>query len=263
MADPAEHNVSVVHALREWWSISVAHEGLLGTARRFAAGIFELLRDSTPERRRRRYGDIEYDWEHRVDTTSATVSFRNRLLGVFHSPYQATEPDLFHEMVGGLKIDYSRFVFVDLGSGKGRTLLMATDYPFLRIVGVELLPELHRVAQENVRKYRSNQQKCFRIETILADARDYEFPLEPLVVYLFNPFPPPILESVLTRIEGSVGQNPRPVYLLYHNPLLELVLAKSTVFKKSGGTHQYVLYSNVTEDVGYGLPNQQNRHLTL
>lgn len=263
MPDPGEHNVSLLHALREWWSISVAQEGLLGTARRFTAGIFELLRDSTPERRRRRYGDIEYDWNQRVDTTSATVSFRNRLLGVFHSPYQATEPDLFHEMVGGLKIDYSRFVFLDLGSGKGRTLLMASDYPFLRILGVEVLPELHRVAQENVRKYRSDQQTCFRIEPILADARDFDFPLEPLVVYLFNPFPQPILESVLTRLQRSVRENPRPVYLLYHNPLLESVLAKRTVFEKSGGTHQYVVYSNATENARNRSPNPHNRHLTL
>jgi hypothetical protein len=263
MPDPGEHNVSVLHALREWWSIGVAQEGLLGTARRFAVGVFELLRDSTPERRRRRYGDIEYDWEHRVDTTSATVSFRNRLLGVFHSPYQATEADLFHEMVGGLKIDYSRFVFLDLGSGKGRTLLMASDYPFLRIVGVEVVPQLQTVAQENIRKYRGEQQKCFQIESILADARDYDFPLEPVVVYLFNPFPQPILESALARLERSVDQNPRPVYLLYHNPLLESVLAKSTVFKKSGGTHQYVVYSNATVNAWNGSPNPPNRHLTL
>jgi SAM-dependent methyltransferase len=244
----SEPSVSVLHALREWWSVSVARAGLLATVRQFVVGISELLRDSAPERRRRRYGDIEYDWDHRVDTTSATVSFRNRLLGVFHSPYQATEPELFHEMMSELRIDYSRFVFVDLGSGKGRTLLMATDYPFLRIVGVELLPDLHTAAQENVRKYRKEGQKCFRIETLRADARDYEFPLEPLVVYLFNPFPQPTLEAVLQRLERSVHQAPRPVYLLYHNPLLESVLAGRALFKKAGGTHQYVVYSNAAEN---------------
>jgi hypothetical protein len=40
---------------------------------------------SRRERRRQRYGDMEYDWEHRVNTTSGTVSWRARLLGLFHS----------------------------------------------------------------------------------------------------------------------------------------------------------------------------------
>jgi len=46
--------------------------------------------------------------------------------------------------------DFHDFIFIDLGSGKGRTLLMASDYPFRRIVGVELLLALHQIAQENL-----------------------------------------------------------------------------------------------------------------
>jgi hypothetical protein len=47
-----------------------------------------FLLESIPERRLRRYGDAEYDWNHRVDTTSATVGWCDRLLGAFHSPYR-------------------------------------------------------------------------------------------------------------------------------------------------------------------------------
>ena len=54
------------------------------------------------------------------------------------------------------------FTFVDLGSGKGRTLLMASDYPFRRIIGVELLPSLHQIAQENLRQYKSESAEMFR-----------------------------------------------------------------------------------------------------
>jgi hypothetical protein len=104
--------------------------------------LWGFLRDSTPHRRRLRYGDADYDWEHRVNTTSAVVGWRERMLGAFHSPYQPTEPELFYEMIEALRartvIDFRDFVFVDLGSCKGRTLLMTSDYPFKRIVGVEL-----------------------------------------------------------------------------------------------------------------------------
>src|SRR5271168_5004167 len=114
----------------------------------FFHNLWTFLRESTPERRRQRYGDMEYDWEHRVDTTSGTVGWRARLQGSFHSPYQPTDPALFHEMMAQLRIlserfDFESFIFVDLGSGKGRTLLMASDYPFKKITGVELLSELN------------------------------------------------------------------------------------------------------------------------
>ena len=102
-----------------------------------------------------RYGDAEYDWDYRVDTTSATVGWRDRLLGQFHSAYQPTEPALFKEMMAHLKIDFQEFTFIDVGSGKGRVLLMAADYPFRRILGIELLPALNRVAQENLNAYKS------------------------------------------------------------------------------------------------------------
>ena len=108
-----------------------------------------------PERRRQLYGNMEYDWEHRVNTTSGTVGWRARLLGLFHSPYQPTDPALFQEIMASLPIEFEQFAFVDLGSGKGRTLLMASEYPFKRIVGVELIAELHRAAEENIRDYRS------------------------------------------------------------------------------------------------------------
>src|SRR5277367_2003445 len=151
--------------------------------------LWNFLRDSTPSRKRQRYGDMEYDWEHRVNTTSGTVGWRTRLLGAFHSPYQPTEPGLFREMMASLPIAFDQFTFVDIGSGKGRTLLMASEYPFKRIVGVELLPELNQIALENLAHYKSESRKCFVLEAVCGDAADLPFPVEPLVLYLFNPLP--------------------------------------------------------------------------
>jgi len=203
------------------------------------------VRDSTPERRRQRYGDMEYDWEHRVNTTSGTVGWQARLLGLFHSPYQPTDPALFREMMASLPIlnEFDRFTFVDLGSGKGRTLLMASEYPFRRIVGVELITELHRAAEENIRAYHSATQRCAQIEAVCGDACEFPFPAEPLVLYLFNPLPETGMRRMLARLEKDLAANPRPVYVLYHNPLLERVIGECAVFVRIGGTEQYSIYS--------------------
>jgi Histone methylation protein DOT1 len=135
--------------LRGWWRQESRQKGAVRASATLVRELFEFLLDSTPERRRRRYGDMEYDWERRVNTTSGAVGWRERLLGVFHSPYQPTDPALFRQMMAELPIDFPEFIFVDLGSGKGRTLLLASEYAFRRIIGVEIVTELHRAAEEH------------------------------------------------------------------------------------------------------------------
>jgi SAM-dependent methyltransferase len=242
MPHRSDSELRLTEALRRWFAEQFARNGIRFALKKSFGIFWQFLLDSPPARRRQRYGDVDYDWDHRVDTTSATVGWRNRLLGLLHSPYQPTDPSLFQEMLGSLETDFRDFVFIDIGSGKGRTLLMASDYPFRRIIGVELLPELHRVAQENIRKYKSSSQRCFALESICADAREFSFPPEPTVLYLFNPLPEPGVVQLLTNLEQSVREHPRPLLVIYHNPVLEHVLANGKWLKKIGGTHQYSIF---------------------
>jgi SAM-dependent methyltransferase len=204
--------------------------------------LWGFIRDSTPERGRSRYGDMDYDWEHHVNTTSGTVGWRERLLGIFHSPYMPTDPGAFSEMMAALPIDFNQFTFIDIGSGKGRTLLMASEYPFRRIIGVEILPELDRAARENIRAYKSPTQRCSKIESVCADARDFELPDEPLALYLFNPLPEASLRAVIGRLEKSLSQSPRAIWIVYHNPSLDSALAASGVLERVQGQPQYSVY---------------------
>ena len=70
------------------------------------------------------------------------------------------EPELFREIINSLRIDFREFTFLDIGSGKGRALLLAAEYPFRRIVGVELMPELNSMAEENIRRFASQKRPC-------------------------------------------------------------------------------------------------------
>ena len=230
--------------LRNWWREQASEKGAVGATSLLVRNLWSFVRESTPERRRQRYGDMEYDWEHRVNTSSGTLDWRARLLGLFHSPYQPTEPALFREMMASLPIAFGRYTFIDLGSGKGRTLLMASEYRFRKIVGVELLPALHQIAQENLAQYKSASQKCFALEAVCGDAIDFLFPDEPLVLYLFNPVRESGLRRLMVNLDRSLSAHPRDVYVLYHNPLLERVLSESAVLTKIGGTHQYSIYAS-------------------
>jgi hypothetical protein len=231
-------------ALRDWWRDHTQAKGALPAASLLLAELWGFARDSTPGRRRSRYGDMEYDWEHRVNTTSGTVGWRERLLGMFHSPYQPTDPSEFREMMAALPIDFRAFTFIDIGSGKGRTLLMASEYPFRKVVGVELIGELHRAAEENIAAYQAQTPTARRtvIESVCLDARQFVFPATPLVIYLFNPLPDARLGHVIRNLEESWRRSPRPVWIVYHNPALESALAEFQWLQRVDGTTQYALY---------------------
>jgi SAM-dependent methyltransferase len=196
-----------------------------------------------PDRARQRFGDVDYDWEHRVDTTSANVSWSARFIGLLNSSYQPIEAPLFQEMVNALGIDYSQFTFIDVGSGKGRPLLMAAEYPFRKIIGVELLPELNRIAEENIRKFPAERKRCSNITATLGDATELVFPLDPLVVFMFHPLPESGFRKVIGHLAASVRENPRLVWLIYANPLFEEIVIGSGMFTKAKGTEQYSIYA--------------------
>jgi SAM-dependent methyltransferase len=235
---------TVFGAGQQYWRDLAERSGAVAATRGLIVSLWGFLLDSMPSRLKSRFGDADYDWDFRVNTTSGAVGWRDRLIGAFHSPYQPTEPALFYEMIDVVheRATLSEFTFLDLGSGKGRTLLMASRYCFRRIVGVELLPALHQIAQANIGQYKSESQKCFAIESVCEDATAFPLPEGPVVVYLFNPFPEPGLKRTVARIEDSVRTNPRPVFVVYHNPQLEHAFRSSPAWQKIAGTHQYSIF---------------------
>jgi len=244
MSSGKDRAIPLGRVLAEWWRDHRTRHSLFATTRSFMRKLWEFARESTPEQRRRRFGDLDFDFDHRVNTTGGTVSWRDRLIGMLTSEYQATDPALLDEMLHAVNIDFRRFTFIDLGSGKGRALLIAANYPFCRIMGVELIPALHVAAEENIRKYKNASQQCFAIESICANARDFDFPAEALIIYLFNPFLESVLTQVWSRLESSLSANPRPVCILYHNPLLRDVLIRSGIFRQILATSQYSILAN-------------------
>jgi SAM-dependent methyltransferase len=237
------HDPTVISAIRNWWREQRQETGFSATSRKLLAIVFEFLRDSLPEGKRQRYGDVDFDWEFRVDTTSATVSWRERFIGSLSSPYQPIEPALFREIMNSLVINFPQFTFIDIGSGKGRALLMASEYEFRCVLGIELLPKFNQVAQENIRRFSPTTAKGAPIEVICGDATQFSFPAEPSVVLLNNPLRKSGLRKIIGNLEQSLREVPRSVFLVYANPIWEQILSNSSQFQKIAGTHQYSVFA--------------------
>jgi hypothetical protein len=254
-----EHNFRLRKVFARHWRENVHYFGLPRHLRNLASSVWMAMLELLPSRRKARFGDLDYDWEHSVNTTRSNVGFRTQLLtGLTGRPYFATEPWLFEQIMQALALSIQQsavsqratfsalrnFTFIDLGCGKGRALLMASDYPFQKIVGVEFMPELCRAAQKNIAGYTSDCQQCRHMEVLCMDARDFEFPSRPLVVYLFNPFSEPTFAAVLEKLRKSVERAPRPVYIAYRFTEFEKLLAQAAWLEKIESADQWAVYKN-------------------
>ncbi len=234
---------SLPRAFVAWMQESVAYRGLWRTLTHLGAELWRFAKDSTPEERRNRFGDIDYDCDYAVDTTWARLPITVRLREIFcERQYQPSVPDEFREMMQRIEADLSEFTFIDLGSGKGRALLLASEYPFRRIIGVEVQEELHRIAERNIAQFDSPARVCDEIVSHVGDARDYEFPDGPLFVYLFNPFPEYVLRMVTENLQRSLEQNPRAAFVVYNTPECGFILNDAAALTRAITTIHYSIY---------------------
>jgi SAM-dependent methyltransferase len=175
-----------------------------------------------------------FDWRHKVRTCGIvsldrlTIDSDNARHGVFYHP---THPKFLFEVLGALDIDYERYIFIDLGSGKGRVLLVASEFPFREVLGVEFARELHEIACRNLRRYRSPSQKTRNVRSVHGDAIAVEFPVAPLVLFLANPFGPGVLVPVLRRLQESLAAHPRDAIIVYAAPDHGELIERETMLK--------------------------------
>ena len=96
--------------------------------------------------------------------------------------------------------------------------IAARNYPFGRVIGVEIASALTAVARENVDRMRS-KLRCQDVEFVTSDAAQWEVPDDLTYVYMFNPFGGEIFRQVLANLCASLDRCPRSLKLLYAHPV--------------------------------------------
>ncbi len=228
---------------------ALRRRGVLGTLRLLRTRGLSYLRNLAVEG--------AFDVTHGVDTSTVLdtegdvkppamqdVEGENWVHGV---GFYATRVDLFEQMIGASDIEPHCYSFIDYGSGKGRVLLLASRLPFRRVVGVEYSPELHRIAERNLRSSRFVDQRSGPVESKCMDAVRYCIPEEPVVLYLYNPFKRPIMEIVRDEVVRSYEGNPRSIVVIYHYP------AHSDVWDEVGFLKKYAQSKEVHPPDGVPL----------
>jgi tRNA G46 methylase TrmB len=202
----------------------IQRHGILGAFRIAAGRMVEFAGRLRPAVRAKikqgRQREIDFDERFGVDTsgflhpTDLNLNSANHVHAV---SYGGSDPKDFREAIEALNIDYGRFVFIDFGSGKGRAILLATEFPFKKIVGVEFSEVLHNIATENIKRFRSDIARCTNIEAVCMDVMEYALPNDPLVCYFCNPFDETLMARVASNIRSSFIKKPRTIFIVYYN----------------------------------------------
>jgi SAM-dependent methyltransferase len=183
-----------------------------------------------------------FDLQYHVDT-SGLVYADKLSTGHAHDAasegYYATAPSLFHgaiafwqatvgESLGPLAPQsLGDYTFIDLGCGKGRVLMMATDYPFQKVTGVELSPKLAKVARRNLANWLNTPRACHNVTLQVGDVMQLRLPDTPVVLFLFNSFGAEVMSKLLEALAAAARQRSTPIDLIYLHPDQEAQLRHS------------------------------------
>lgn len=164
-----------------------------------------------------------FDQIHGVDT-SGLVPARHLLTGHPNdehvTAYYGVAPSILRSLIDHWRETIpphpiSSYAFIDIGAGKGRGVLVASEYRFRKVLGVELNPQLAAVARSNIEQWaRSHSvdptsEPIAPIEILEQDALEFELPATPALVFMFHPFEAPVLEQFIGRIHMQLAARPK------------------------------------------------------
>jgi SAM-dependent methyltransferase len=142
--------------------------------------------------------------------------------------YLGSPARVTRHLIRSLDIQYSDYRFIDFGSGKGRVLLVAADFPFKQAVGVEISRPLHEVAEQNLALY-TGKQACSDLKLWCGNALDYELPAGNLILHMYHPFGPDVLKLMLAHIQKAAERDPSRKILV---PYLFSIGVSKAVFQE-------------------------------
>src|SRR5262245_24487752 len=105
--------------------------------------------------------DVSFDWKYGTDTMrwvppqELNAESTNQSHSVY---YQATKSRPLLQLLAQLELPKA-CTFLDIGAGKGRVLLIACQYGFEKVVGIEFSPQLCAIARKNIETFRSEERR--------------------------------------------------------------------------------------------------------
>lgn len=164
--------------------------------------------------------------------------------------YEPTAPYDFFVMMSWLPPEVvRRSTFVDIGCGPGRVLLLAAEYGFAEIMGIESSADLCLAAKRNLEQYRCSGRGAGNIRVEHLDVCEYTISDRDCVFFLYNPFGESTMGQFVGMLERSLSKHPRDVFVIYHNPNWRKIWDASPLFSRFASNiwspDWYLIYRSV------------------
>ena len=144
----------------------------------------------------------------------------------------STSPSAYAFLSALFPADWKEFTFVDVGSGKGRVLMLAALQGFDTIIGIEFAPLICQIAEQNLDRFTGRRPAKWSV--VNADATAVDLPSGvPLLVYSFNPFKAEIWERFIPVLLKANEANKNPMCIILSGTIPEALRAAAAVIEGS------------------------------
>jgi len=132
--------------------------------------------------------------------------------------YAGSQPSIVRRAIQSLP-DVTGFTFVDQGCGKGRPLLIATEFPFRDIIGVDLSKGLLSIARSNANAIQQRFPQRVLITLLQRTAHDFIPANDRIVFFCYNSMTRDGVGEFVQRLEKKVSDPATDVFVIYYNPV--------------------------------------------
>jgi SAM-dependent methyltransferase len=170
-----------------------------------------------------------FDKQYGVDTSGTyppeliqSTTVRAELI----SPYLGAEPNVTRDALSALP-DFTSYKFVDIGCGKGRVIIIGSEFPFKEIVGIELSLKLAKIARANVDRIKSRYANRPAIQVITGNAIDCLPTSGFIAFYIYHSFGQELISQLVKKLEVSLQTSLEHTFVIYHNPVWGQIMDNS------------------------------------
>ncbi len=162
--------------------------------------------------------ELRFDRAHGIDTAGVIAPEQLDIAPErtkSAAPYQASPARITRHVIRHVASRLPDATFIDVGSGKGRVVIIAAECGFSRVIGIELSSQLCATAAENIAKHRRRHPAMAPIAMLNMDATEFQIPSGPCVFFFFRPFFESVMREVVAKLVQSLKQRPRKVIIIY------------------------------------------------
>lgn len=144
--------------------------------------------------------------------------------------YAGCQPSCVRKALRSLP-DTAQFTFYDLGCGMGRALITASEFPFYKLIGIEISGELCAIAEKNVQRISDLFPGRAKISIDRADATTAQLKGDKIVVFMYHSFGRATIATLVRKWE-QLAMTGSIIFIIFENPVNGDLVDQSMFFKR-------------------------------